>query len=198
MPPGSEVLGDGAIRREKALGMTGGFEPLHATLPLTRWAMGVLTPIIEVATLPVFHPWEYLAFGGPVALQLIRDDHAGHIPQALEQLAEELLRSLFVAPALHQDIKEVVVLIHRPPQVMTLAVDGQKHLIQMPRVTGPRPTAPELIGVVLPELQTPLANGLISDVNTAFEQKLLHVAVAQREAIVEPDPVADNLVVISM
>ena len=96
MPLGSEVLGDGAIRREKALGMTGGFEPLHATLPLTRWAMRVLTPIIEGATLPVFHPWEYLAFGGPVALQLIRDDHAGHIPQALEQLAENFFAAFLL------------------------------------------------------------------------------------------------------
>jgi hypothetical protein len=30
-------------------------------------------------------------------------------------------------------------------------------------------------------------------VDAAFEQELLHVSVAQMKAIVEPDPVADNL-----
>jgi hypothetical protein len=31
------------------------------------------------------------------------------------------------------------------------------------------------------------------DVDPAFEQQLLHVTVTQREAIVEPDPMTDNL-----
>jgi hypothetical protein len=74
--------------------------------------MWVLTPIIEIATLPVFHPWQYVACGGTVALQLIRDDHAWHRPQALEQLAKELLGGLLVPPALHQDVADVIVLIH--------------------------------------------------------------------------------------
>jgi hypothetical protein len=38
-----------------------------------------------------------------------------------------------------------------------------------------------------------LADGFIGDVDAAFEQHLLHIAVAQGEAIVEPDAVADNL-----
>ena len=33
----------------------------------------------------------------------------------------------------------------------------------------------------------------MGDVDTAFEQQFLHVAVAQGEAIVEPDAMADNL-----
>ena len=84
MPPGSEVLGNGSICREKALGVPRRFESLHAMLPLPRGPMGVLTPMIEVATLPVFHPWQDLAFRGTVAFELIRDKDAGHIPQAFE------------------------------------------------------------------------------------------------------------------
>ena len=49
------------------------------------------------------------------------------------------------------------------------------------------------IGIVLPKLQTPLADGFIGDVDTAFEQHLLHIAIAQGEAIVEPDAMADDL-----
>src|SRR5215831_6179219 len=33
----------------------------------------------------------------------------------------------------------------------------------------------------------------MSDVDTAFEQQLLHIAIAQGEAIVEPDAMADDL-----
>jgi len=51
----------------------------------------------------------------------------------------------------------------------------------------------QLIGVVLPTLQTPLADSLMGDVDTTFEQQFLHVAVAQGEAIIEPDAMANDL-----
>jgi len=172
--------------------MTGGCEPVQAMRPLTRRAMGVLTPVVEITALAMVHSREHRACGGTGAVELIRDENAGHIPHALEPRAEERLRSLLAAPALPQDLTDVVVLIHRPPQVLTRAVDGQQPLIHMPRVTGLRPTAPEPIGVVRPDRQTLLATDLIRDVNTAFEQELLHVAVAQVKALIEPEPVADQ------
>jgi hypothetical protein len=79
MPSRAEALGNGTIRGQKALGMTGGFEPWHATLGLTRRPMGVLTPFVEIAALAMFHCGENLALGGTVALELIRDDDAGYI-----------------------------------------------------------------------------------------------------------------------
>jgi hypothetical protein len=59
--------------------MAGGFEPLHVVLALTRWSMGVLTPVIEIAALAMLHAGQDLALGGTIALQLIRDDNAGYI-----------------------------------------------------------------------------------------------------------------------
>jgi hypothetical protein len=53
--------------------------------------------------------------------------------------------------------------------------------------------ATQLIGIVLPELPIQLTDGFIGDVDAALEQELLHVAVAQREAIIEPDSMADDL-----
>jgi hypothetical protein len=76
---------------------------------------------------------------------------------------------------------------------MTLAVDGQKHLIQMPLIARPRPSTPEPIRIVLPELPTPVADGVIGDVDAACEQELLHVTVAQVKAVVEPEPMADDV-----
>jgi hypothetical protein len=90
--------------------------------------MRVLTPVIEIAALPVFHPGQHLALGSGVAFQLVRDEHAGHIAQAFEQLLEELLGRLLVAATLHEDIEDVVVLIHGSPEVIARTIDGQKRL----------------------------------------------------------------------
>src|SRR5262245_24559942 len=193
MPSRSEVLGNGTIRGQKALGMSRRLEPLHAILTLPRGPMRVLTAVIEVATLPMFHPGQDLALGRAVALELIRDDHAWHVLQALQQLAEKLLRRLFVAAALHQDIEDVVVLVDSAPQVMALAIDHQEHLIQVPLVPWLGASMLQLIGVRLPKLQTPLANGLVGHRDTALEQDLFHVAVTQAEAVIEPNPMANDL-----
>jgi hypothetical protein len=53
--------------------------------------MGVLTPVVEIAALPMFHPRQDRALRRTVALQFIRDDPAWHIGEALEQLPKDAL-----------------------------------------------------------------------------------------------------------
>ena len=166
---------------------------MHAILALACGAMRVLAPVVEIATLAMLDPWEDLALGRAVAFELIRNDHPWHVLEPLEELAEKLLRRVRIAPALHQDIEDVVVLIDGSPEVMALTINREKHLIQVPFVAWLRASVPQLVSVVLPKLQTPLADGLVGHADAALEQKLLHVAVAQREAIIEPDAMADDL-----
>ena len=134
MPARSEVLGNGSIRRQKALGMTRRLKPLHTILTLTRGTMGVLTPVVQIAALAVLDPRQDLPFGRAVALQLVSNDHPWHVLEPLEQLTKELLRRLLVVATLHQNIEDVVVLVNRAPQVMALPIDGQKHLVEVPLV----------------------------------------------------------------
>jgi hypothetical protein len=54
--------------------------------------------------------------------------------QAFEQLFEEYLGHPLVATTVHQDVEDVLILIHGPPQVMASAMDGQNHLVAMPIV----------------------------------------------------------------
>jgi hypothetical protein len=61
---------------------------------------------------------------------------------------------------------------------MALPINRQKHFIQVPFVAWLGGSAVQLIRVVLPKLQTPLANGFMGDVNPKFAQQFLHVAVA--------------------
>ena len=79
MPTRVEVLGDRAIGREKALRMARGFEPLHVSLALARGLVGVLSAIIQISVLPMFHPRQDLALSGTVALQLVGHDHPRHV-----------------------------------------------------------------------------------------------------------------------
>src|SRR5215831_13226671 len=184
----SEVLGDWTIGRQEALRMPRRLQPLHAIFSLACGAMRVLTAVIEVATLPMFHPGQELALRRAVALELIRDDHPWHVLQPLEQLAKALLGRLLVAPLLDEDVQDVVVLIHRAPQVMALTVNRQKHFIQMPCIARLRATATQPIGVILPKLPAPFADGFVGHSDTTFEQEFLHVAIAQ---VMYPNP-ADN------
>ena len=95
--------------------------------------MRILTPIIEVATLAMLHPGQHLALRRAVALQLVRNEDPRHVLQALQQRAEKLFRGVLVAPALHQDVEHVVVLIDSAPQGMTLPVERQKDLVDVIR-----------------------------------------------------------------
>jgi hypothetical protein len=76
---------------------------------------------------------------------------------------------------------------------MALAIDRQKDLIEMPFVPGPRPSVFQPLGVILPKLEAPLTDGFVGNVDATLEQEFLYVAVAQGEAIVEPDAMADDL-----
>jgi hypothetical protein len=193
MPPRSEVLGNRTVRGEKPLRMARRFEPLHATLTLPRWAMRVLTPIIEIAALAVLHAREHLALGCAIAFEFVGNEYPWYVLQPLEELAEEFLCRLLVAPPLHEDVENVVVLIYRTPQVMTFAINCQEDLVQMSFIARSRASAMQAIGIILPKLPTPLPHGFMGHGDAALEQEFLHVSVAQREAIVEPDPVTDDL-----
>ena len=161
MPTRSKVLGNRTIRGEEALRVPGGLKSLHAPLALAGRLMGVLRTVVEVAVLAMLHPREDFPLRCPVAFELVGDDHTGHVGEPLEEFPEELLGGLLVAPPLHEDIEDMAVLIHGSPEVMTFAINGQKHLIQVPFVTRPRAPVTELIGVLLAKLAAPLPDRFI-------------------------------------
>jgi hypothetical protein len=111
----------------------------------------------------------------------------------LSSLRKKSFRGLLIPLALHQDFEDVPLLIHRPPEVIPLAANGQEHLIEVPLVAWPRAPAPELIRVCLPELPAPLADSLVGHDDPPSEQELFHVAVAEAKPEIEPNGVADDL-----
>jgi hypothetical protein len=93
---------------------------------------------------------------------------------------------------LHENIQDVAVLIDRPPEIVTFAADGEEDLIQMPLIARLGASAPQLIGIDLPELPAPIAHRFVRQQNAAFCHELFDIAVAQAKPEVEPDTVADD------
>jgi hypothetical protein len=165
---------------------------LHASLALPGGLRGVLRPVIERAMLAMFHAREALALGGPIALEFIRDDDPRNVLTALEERAEERLGGPFVPSPLHQEVELHAVLIHGPPQRVPLLLDRDEDLIQMPLIPGPRPPAAQLIGILLPELPAPLADGFVGDDDTADEEEFFDVTMAEAKTVVQPNGVTDD------
>jgi hypothetical protein len=100
---------------------------------------------------------------------------------------------MLIPTALDQNIQDVAVLIDGPPEVVPCPIDGEEDFIEMPLITALGTPVSQLIGIRLPELQTPLTDGFIRDKDPTGEQQLFDIAIAQAETEIEPDRMADDL-----
>jgi hypothetical protein len=140
--------------------------------------MGGLTPIIAIAALTVLYAREQLALRRAIAFEFSGDDHAWHVEQAFEELAEGPLGGVLIASALHENVEDVVVLLDSAPQGMPLTTDGQEDLVHVPLVARLRTPLSQPSGVALPQLATPCAHGFVGHRDAAFEQELFPIAGA--------------------
>ena len=89
-------------------------------------------------------------------------------------------------------------MIDSTPEVMTLAVDPDEHLIQMPApmrevAHSVNPLLADLAGEHRTEPVPPEPDRLVADVDAALGQKVLDLAQRQREADVHHDDRSDHL-----
>jgi hypothetical protein len=72
-----------------------------------------------------------------------------------------------------------------------LVVRSRRTFVQMPAVAWPRATPAQPSGD-RSELQHPTSHCFVGEVEPTLGEQILHVAVAQREAEIEPNRVLDN------
>jgi len=154
--------------------------------------MRVLCPIVEPFLLPMLHVRQKLPLGSSITGQFIGNDHTRNVLEVLEQLAQELLSGLLAAAALDQDAENRATLIHSPPYIVDLTLDRDKHLIQMPLVSRMGTSVTQFFGIPLTKFQAPLPNRFVGQHDASLGHDLFDVTVAEREAVVEPDTVADD------
>ncbi len=69
-----------------------------------------------------------------VAFQLVRDQAKRNLCLTLQELEKEALRCTTVAPRLDEDIDHVAVLIDGPPEILPLALNGDKDFVNVPSI----------------------------------------------------------------
>jgi hypothetical protein len=134
--------------------------------------MRVLCSVVQSFVLPMLYARQDLTFCCTITPEFIGNNHSRNVLQPFKKFAEKSLGCLFVASALHQDIKHVAVLIHCSPEVVLLTANRQHDLVHMPCVSTTRAPAAPLIGVGLPECEAPLPNGFIGHDDASLCQKL--------------------------
>jgi hypothetical protein len=98
-------------------------ESAHRPFPLASRLVGIFRAVVERAMLPMFHARQDLPRGRAIAFELVCDHHPRDGCQARAQLAEEFLGRVLVASPLHQDVKDMAVLIHGAPQILPRAMN---------------------------------------------------------------------------
>ena len=81
MPAKAKEIVDGALNRQKPLGLSWGFEPAHLVFPLTCWLMRDFRSIVLVAILAVAHAGQELAAGRAITPQMIGHKQTGNVVQ---------------------------------------------------------------------------------------------------------------------
>ncbi len=71
-------------------------------------------------------------------------------------------------------------------------MDGEENLIQVPRVPGVGPPAPQGIGIGLTTLPTPVSHGFVRQHEAMVCHPLLDITIARGKAIGEPHTMADD------
>ena len=109
-----------------------------------------------------------------------------------QQPGQEGLGRLGIPMPLKKNVEHEAVLIHSPPQPMPDAIDARTHLVEMPPGTPSGFPVTEVFRQQGSELDGPLAEGFVTDLDAALVEQFLNVPVTQSEAVIEPDGVLDD------
>ncbi len=154
--------------------------------------MRVFRSIVESFVLTMLHLRQDFPFSSRITLPFVGNNHAWNILKSFEQFPEESFRCLFVSPTLHQDIKDVSVLIHSSPQGVFLSPDCENDLVHVPCVATARTAMTQFVGIRLPTFQALLPNRFIGHNHAPLCHKFLNISVTERKTKIEPDAVTDN------
>ncbi len=138
-----EVVVHGGMHTEEALGGSSRFKALHPALPSSYHLVRVLGPIVLPKSLLMVARQPDVPEGGTVGAQLIGYHHLWREALFAEQLAHQLDGRAPVSPALNQHIKDLALVIDRPPEIHPLTGDPDGHLVERPAIARPRTAPPE-------------------------------------------------------
>ena len=130
---------------------------------------------------------ENLSAGGHIAAELVGNQLPRRLALLFQNLAKEACGSFPVSVTCDQNIQHVTVLVHRSPKIMTFAADGNEQLIHVPDVAGSTLSLPQSTSIRWSKLPAPESNGFVGYGDATLSEKVLDIAKAQSEPMVQPD-----------
>ena len=137
--------------------------------------------------------WEDLSMRSRIASKLVGYELPWWSPLTFQNLAKEAFGGSLVSVAGDQNIQDVAVLVHRSPKIMTFAADSDEHFVHVPDVTEPTLSSAQSMSILGSKLPAPGSNGFVGYSDAPLSEKVLDIAKAQREPMVQPDGMADDL-----
>ena len=100
-------------------------------------------PVVQSLVLAMLNVQPTVPVRRSVAPELVGDQNARCASVLPEQFAHQPPCRMPVAPALHQHVEHCAVPVHRPPQPVLLAVDGDYHFVEVPLVASLESSGPD-------------------------------------------------------
>jgi hypothetical protein len=134
--------------------------------------------------------WKF-SDGGPVTGKFVRADRLWDVIFA-EQASQERSCRFGISVTLQQDVEHDPVLVHGSPEPVTDTADGGTDFVHVPPGTPSGFPVTQLFSDERREFDVPLAKRVVADLNPALLEQLLHIPVAEREAVVQPNCMLDD------
>ena len=193
MTSNSEQVVNRAVDTEKSLDLCRRLESTHLAFLLPRVLVGDFSSVVFVLAGSMGDGWEDLSVGRRIAAKLVGDELQRWPLLVFQHLAKEAFSGSLVSAACDQDIEDISILIRGSPKIMTFAANRNEHFVHVPNIAEPPLSPPQSAGVLGSELAAPGSNGFVGHGDATLGEKVLDIAKAQSEPMVEPNGVADDL-----
>ncbi len=137
--------------------------------------------------------WEDLSVGRRIASKPVGDELQRRPLLVFQHLAKEAFSGSFVSAACHQDIEDIAILVNGSPRIMTFPSDGDEQLVHVPDVPEATLSPPQSAGIRWSKLPAPGSNGFVGYGDAPLREKVLDITKAQREPMVQPNGMTDDL-----
>jgi hypothetical protein len=109
-----------------------------------------------------------------------------------QQADEKEFGGLGISVFLQENVEHISILIHGPPQPVRTPSDLHVHLVQMPPRTPSGFAVAQLFSEQGSKLDVPLSERFVADLDAALMKGFLNIPLAEWQAVVQPQGVADD------
>ena len=155
--------------------------------------MRILNDIVEAFVLAMLHTGQNAALSGWITPELVGYQFPWGFTLTLQHFPKEPFSSSLVPLFGHQDVESVAVLIDSTPEIELLSLNLHEDFIDVPSIAQSALLSSDRPGKLRPKLQAPEPNCLVRDADTTLGKEILNITEAEREPMVEPNSVTDNL-----